>query len=520
MRLSRSYTSKAIIVTEHNATRLAPGTPRDDQIGRKATRGVAVTAGGFWAKTVIQTVATVVLARLLDPGDFGLIAMVMAIVGVADLIRDFGLTGAIIQAKEIGARLWSSLLWLSVALGVAFTIIVAALAPLIARLYSEDRLVVLTLAIAPTLLVNSVSMPLQAKLQRDLRFGELASIDVVAMVVGVAGAILSALAGWGVWSLVVLAGAGQVYRFVALWLAARPRFGSPRVDREVRGLVTTGGSIFGVQLLNYAVKNLDNVFIGQQLGAASLGQYSRAYALFLLPLQQLTGPLGRVALPVLSRLQDDGERYRRYIRTSLMIIGYLTIPTYAVAAAVSQPLVHVLLGPGWEEAAAIFALLAIAGVAQSLGNVLGWIYISLGRAHRQLVFYTCTRPLLIVGFLVGLWWNGTYGLALVYGATMLLLLVPAFAIAINGTFVTARDVSAPVARPVILAPLAFGAAWVGAHAWTLPNVAQLILGVAFGLGAMLLTVAIPAYRRDGRQIVAHIRRARRPETEPTTVEGA
>ncbi|UOE44331.1 lipopolysaccharide biosynthesis protein [Agromyces larvae] len=494
--------------------------PRREQLGHKASRGVAVTMGGLWSKTLIQMLSTVVLARLLDPADFGLVAMVMAIVGVADLVRDFGMTGAILQARALDARLWSSVLWFSVALGLVLTAIVAASAPLIAALFDEQRLVVLTLAIAPTLLVNGLAMPMQAKVQRDLRFGTLANVDVVSMAVGVAGSIAAAFAGWGVWSLVVLAGLGQVYRLVALWVAAKPRFGRPRIERRVLPLVTTGGSIFGVQLLNYAARNLDNVFIGQQLGPAALGQYTRAYALFLLPLQQLTGPLGRVALPVLSALQDDADRYRRYIRGAVLVIGYLSLPTYAVLAAVSDPLITVLLGPDWGHAAQIFSILAIAGVAQAIGNVQGWLYITLGRAHRQFAYYLVTRPIVIGGFLVGLWWAGVNGLALVYGLTTLALLVPGFWFAIRGTFVRGGDILRPVLRPALLTPFVFAASWATVQLLDLPEFVELVLGGVAGLVPLGLAIAVPAYRRDLAQIVAFVKKMRRPATAASTGEDA
>ena len=257
---------------------------------------------------------------------------------------------------------------------------------------------------------------MQARVQRDLRFGTLANIDVVSMLCGVGLGIGAALLGWGVWSLVVMSGAGQVYRLSPCgWRPARSS-DARTSSREVLPLVTTGGSLFGVQLLNYATKNLDNVVIGQQMGPAALGQYSRAYALYLLPMQQLNGTLGRVALPVLSKLQDDHERYRRYTRGALMIIGYLTIPVYAVAAAVSSPLVAILLGPGWEEAATLFSILAIAGIAQSIGSVLGWLYLTLGPRAPQLVcYFVITRPILIAGYFLGIWWAGVEGLALVFG---------------------------------------------------------------------------------------------------------
>lgn len=487
-------------------------TSAPDRLAHTSSRGVLVTMGGFGGKTLIQVGSTVVLARLLSPADFGLIAMVTAIVGIADLVRDFGLTGAIIQAKKLSERMWMSVMWLSVALGVVLTALIALSAPLIALLYDEQQLVVLTLAISPILLINGLSMPMQARVQRDLRFGTLANIDVVSMLCGVGLGIGAALLGWGVWSLVVMSAAGQLYRLIALWVASRPRFGRPYISKEVLPLVTTGGSIFGVQLLNYAAKNFDNVIIGQQLGAATLGQYSRAYALYLLPMQQLNGTLGRVALPVLSKLQDDGDRYRRYIRGALMIIGYLTIPVYAVAAAVSSPLIAILLGPGWEQAATLFSLLAIAGIAQSVGSVLGWLYITLGRAHRQLVYYLVTRPMVIGGYVFGIWWAGVEGLALVYGLLTMALLVPGFYFATVGTFVRIGDILRPIVRPVILAPLCFGAAY-GVQVLTegLPAIVQLSLGVAAGVVPLLACLAIPAYRRDLAQIIGFVKQVRKPK---------
>lgn len=481
-------------------------------LSHRASRGAAVTAGGLWIRTLLQLVSTMVLARLLEPADFGLVAMIMAIVGVADLIRDFGLTGAILQARDLTARQWSGLLWFSAALGAGLMIAVAACAPLIAALYGEDRLVVLTLAIAPTLLLNGIAMPMQAAVQRQLRFGTLAMIDIVSMAVGVVLSVVAALLGWGVWSLVVLAGAGQLYRLVALWVAARPRWGAPRIGRDIRPFVSTGGSIFGVQLLNYAARNLDNVIIGQQLGSAALGQYSRAYSLFLLPQQQLTAPLGRVALPVLSRLQDDADRYRRYVRGAFTVIGYLALTAYAIAAAVAHPLMTVLLGPGWDAAADIFALLAIAGVAQAVGNVQGWMYISLGRAHRQFVYYLVTRPLVIASFFVGIWWNGMNGLALLYGLVTVVLLVPGFAVAIRGTFVRGwTDVAAPLARPALVAACAFGAA---AGITTLtpgwPALLQVVAGGLGGLAVLAAASLVPPVRRDYRMMLDFVRQARRP----------
>ncbi|QAY69506.1 lipopolysaccharide biosynthesis protein [Xylanimonas protaetiae] len=492
----------------------APGTsaPRGG-LAHTASRGVALTMGGLWTRSLLQLGSTVVLARLLVPADFGLVAMVMAIVGVADLLRDFGMTGAIIQARDLDQRTWQGVLWFSAGLGLALSALVAAAAPLVASLYGEPRLVVLTLAIAPTLLLNGLAMPLQAGAQRSLRFGLLARIDVTSTAAGVLGAVAAALAGWGVWSLVVLAGLGQVTRLVELWVAVRPRFGRPHVDRDVLPLVGTGGSILGVQVLNYAARNLDNVIVGHQLGSAVLGQYSRAYSLFLLPLQQLTGPLGRVALPVLSALRDDADRFRRYVRSAMLVIGYAALPGYALLAGTARPLVAVALGPQWHLAATIFALLAIAGVAQAVGNVQGWLYIALGRAHRQLGYYAVTRPLVVAGFFAGIAWDGVQGLALVYGIVTCALLVPGFAYAIHGTFVTGADVVAPLVRPAVLVLPCFAAAFAVSRLVVAPDAVVLALALAAGVAVLGAALVLPGYRRDVARIVSFARQVRRPRQD-------
>jgi len=483
-----------------------PATARP--LSHHASRGAIITIGGQWSRTALQLVSTVVLARLLLPADFGLVAMVTAIIGVADLVREFGLSGAIVRLREVDAGLWAAIHRFSLALGIIAMILTAAVAPLLAALYGEPRLILLTIALAPIVLLNSIAMPLQARLQRELRFSAIAASDVISMAVGVAASVVAAALGAGVWSLVLLNGVAALYRMIAMVVAVRPGIRGAVPFRTLVPVLTTGSSIFGVQLLNYVARNLDNVIIGRALGAGVLGIYSRAYALLMLPISQLNGPLARVGLPVLSRLQDDPPAYRRYLRVSMLVIGYAALPVFAVAAALSGPLVAVVLGERWHAAAPIFALLAIAGVAQAIGNISGWLYVSLGRAHRQLVYFVVTKPLVILSFFLGIWWNGVQGLALLYGLVSCALLIPGFLLAIRGTFVTAGDVFLPVLRPALLAPIAAAAAWGAASLLTIPILA-LALGCLAAASVGALAMLIPAYRRDARRMIGVVARARR-----------
>lgn len=484
-------------------------------LAHKASRGILLTMGGLWGRALLQMISTVILARLLTPADFGLITMVGAVMGIAELVRDFGMTGAIIQAKDLSERVWRSLLWLSAFIGIGLSAVVALCAPLIAALYNEPRLVVVTLVMAPGVFFSGLVMPLQARATKELRFGTLASLDVSTMLLGVIVGIATAFLGWGYWALVAMAGAQFLVRFVVLWVIVKPKFGPPRIVRETWALVGTGGSIFGAELLGYAEKNLDNVIIGAQLGPAALGQYSRAYALFLLPLQQMNGPLGRVALPVLSTLRDDGERYRRYIRSAALVIGYLTLPTYAVAAGVAQPLVAMLLGPNWSVAATVFSLLAIAGFAQAIGRLRTWIYISLGHSHRQFMYDLVARPLIIAGYFFGIFWGGLYGLVITYGVLSLVLLVPGFAFAIRGTFVRGGDIVGPIVRPAILALIGFAASFALSRLVPTPiALLEVLVGCVGALVCVAPLFLIPGYRRDVRRLLEFVARMRKP-AKPT-----
>ena len=484
--------------------------PARPALAHHASRGTVLTFGGQWGRTALQLVSTLVLARLLTPADFGLVAMVTAIVGVAELVREFGLTGAIVREREIDESSWAALYRFSFGLALGIALLTAAAAPLIAALYGEPRLIGLTVALAPAVLFNGIAMPLQARLQRQLRFGQLALADVVSMAVGVAGAVTAATLGAGVWSLVLLTGLAALYRAVAMAVIVRPTLRGARRVRELLPLISTGGSIFGVQLLNYAARNLDNVIIGRWLGPTALGFYSRAYALLMMPISQLNGPLARVGVPVLGKLQDEPEAFRRYVRTAMLVLGYAALPTFALAAAVAGPLVEVLLGAGWAPVAPLFALLCLAGAAQALGNVSGWLYVALGRAHRQLVWFAATKPLVIASFPVGLWLGGLEGLALAYGVVSCALLVPGFAVATRGTFVTLSDSFAPVLRPALLCPFVFGAAALVVALVPGPAILTLPAGVAAGVLVAGAALLIPAYRADLSRLSTVIASARRP----------
>ncbi|MGM7698595.1 lipopolysaccharide biosynthesis protein [Microbacterium sp. A84] len=380
-------------------------------IGRQASRGATFTIGAQAARLLIQLAGIVILARLLSPTDYGYLTMVVAIIGVAELLRDFGLSFAAIQAKTLSNQQQSNLFFINTGIGAVATLVVAATSPLIAALYGEPRLVPIVLALSVTFLINGVTTQFRAKATRDLRLSALAVTETVAPFTGLIIAIFLALAGGGYWALVaqqiITALAtllGSIY--VAKWRPTRYRR-----NTEIRSLVAFGANIFVSQVVTYASRNIDSVIVGAFFGPAQLGIYNKAFQFLMLPLNQLNAPATRVAMPVLSRLQDDAPGFRRYLLTGQTMLLHLIMIVFAAAWLGADPFVTVILGDQWSGVTEIFRVLAIAGCFQAAGYATYWCFLALGLSGRLLAWSLTTRPIIIGAIVLGAAVGGVPGVA-------------------------------------------------------------------------------------------------------------
>lgn len=364
-------------------------------IGGTASRGGAVTLAAQMLRIAIYGVSVVVLARLLDPSDYGLLAMVVAIVGVGELLRDFGLSFAAIQASTLSKQERSNLFWVSSGAGLVLGVAVFALSWPIAVLYGEPRLVGIAQALSLTFVFNGVAAQYQASLTRSLEFRQLAMIDVLAPLVGLVAAIVAATAGWAYWALVAQQVCTQ-FTFLAGYLLLS-RWWPGRYARRVpmRRFFRFGGELFAGQLLGYVSRNIDALMIGARYGAAPLGYYNMAFQLMSLPLNQLSAPSTRVALPVLSRVQDDLGRFSHLLLTGQTILVNVVVFVLALAAALAEPLIRFFLGTQWLPSVGLLQILAIGGIAQTVSYATYWAYLSLGLTNVNLRYALVTRPILV-----------------------------------------------------------------------------------------------------------------------------
>ena len=385
-------------------------TGRGASLGDRAARGTGITLIVQGSRTVLQFGSMVVLARLLVPEDFGLVAMVTAVIGIAQLVRDFGLSVAAIQSTTLSTEERDNLFWANTGIGLACTVVVIACTPLIVGIYDEPRLTPVVLSLASVFAVSGFITQYKASLARDMRFKAIGLTDVVAQVLSTGVAIALAALGFGLWALVAQQVTNAVSTAVLSVVLARwwPRL--PHRGTSIRRFLRFGAGVFGTQGISYVASNVDNVAIGAVWGATPLGLYSRGYQLMMMPLSQINAPMTQVALPVLSRVQEDDDVFSSYLQKSQLVACYVTATLFAVAVGLAEPVVLVLFGPVWVGVIPIFAVLAVGGVFRSVAQIAYWAYLARGKSGALFRQRMVTGSLTIAMVLGGLPW-GPVGVA-------------------------------------------------------------------------------------------------------------
>ena len=252
-----------------------------------------------------------VLARLLVPQDFGLVAMVTTVVGFLRIFQNAGLATATVQRQEITHAQVSNLFWVNVAVGGVISLLVAVSAPAIAWFYHEPRLVAITLVLSITFVLASSAVQHIALLSRQMRFRVIAVIDIVSLLGGYLTGIGMALWKYGYWALVGAAVAQATIKLVLTWSISRWRPGLPSRNTQTWHLLSFGANITAGGLMCLLARSADNLLIGRFFGAAAVGLYTRGSILLLRPLDQLMISIYAVLIPALSRIQGQHDRYRR-----------------------------------------------------------------------------------------------------------------------------------------------------------------------------------------------------------------
>lgn len=379
-------------------------------LGSTAARGALVMLTGQGMRVLLQFASIVILARLLTPHDYGLIAIVVMIIGVGEIFRDFGLSSAAVRAPELTRDQSTNLFWINSGIGLVLGAALFAMAGPLAAAFGQQEVLGIARAMAIIFMLNGLTTQFRALLVRALRFRWLASVDVLAAAIALGIAIIGALLGWGYWALV----AQQITQALALLagavLGARVLPGLPRRDVSVRSFVRFGGNLVLSQVVNYATNNVDTAVVGFAHGATSLGLYNRAYQLVVTPLSQVQAPVTSVALPVLSKIQEDQKRFSAYLVRGQLALGYPISLGLGLVAVAAEPITELVLGEQWLAAVPLLQLFAIACVARNLAFVGYWVYVVRGLSGSLFRYSLVTGAIRVLCVVVGAQW-GVIGVA-------------------------------------------------------------------------------------------------------------
>lgn len=380
----------------------------------KAARGGLVMLSGQVAKVTLQFVNLILLARLLQPEDFGLVAMVIAIYGVCDILLDFGLSTASIQVETITKGQISNLFWINVLIGLVLSIVAYASADFLANFYNHPELIKIAELISIIFIFNGISAQYKAQLNRTLQFSKLALTDTVAMFVSVCVGIYFAYKGHSYWAIVYqqITQAGIQMIFYALFGGWLPSL--PSKNDSIKNFFHFGLGLAGSQLLGYFSRNIPSILIGYQLGATKLGLFDRANKLLMLPLNQLNAPSSTVAVPILSRLQvEDQEKYNKFLLFGQNIIVHIVVFSLSMACCQTDQLVELVLGKQWIEMVPVFKALSFAGIFLVLSYASYWVFLTKGLTSSLFKLGLVGRPILILITSLGLA-GGVIGVAIAY----------------------------------------------------------------------------------------------------------
>jgi O-antigen/teichoic acid export membrane protein len=462
----------------------------------RSVRGGMQTLTSQGTQFAIQTVATVVLARLLTPADFGLVAMVSTLTGLGQAFADLGLSEATIQRKEISHDQVSALFWINVAIGLGLMLITAALAPAFARFYRDPRLTNITLVVSLTFLVGGLRVQPDAILRRQMRFFALAIRDIASWAIAVPVAITIAWRGGSYWALVALPLTLNSIQMLVSWVLVKWRPSLPRRDAEVGSMISFGGKVAASYLVITLNRSADNVLVGKYLGAGPLGLYSKAYNLLMLPVRQLSVPVASVTVPAFSRIQGDRVRFARFYLRSVNLMMWISAPIFAYLVVAAEPVIVLVLGNQWRAAAPVFQILVISALGQLLLDSTLTLFISRGQSDRLLKILLIIFPVIIGSYLIGLPF-GIKGVAL-SGSIVLVGILPwLLKFTFRGTDLTLPQLGRALLYPVSLALVAALVARIALHSLGPEQVISQLLIVAFCFAVSYsVSALIPAVRAE------------------------
>lgn len=372
---------------------------------KKAAKGVFWSIIHTYGRAAVSTVTFIILARLLPPEAFGLVALAAIFTAFIEIFIDSGFSAAIVQRPNLEQEHLDTAFWTSVIAGIVFTIVGVALSGVIASFYNEPELAPILIWLSFSFVLIALSSTQLAILQRRLAFKNLAARSLIATVVGGIVGVGMAILGFGVWSLVGQELARSLAAVIVLWRASRWR---PRLDfslKHFKDLIGFGVSMVGNKTLLFFNRRTDDFLIGYFLGPTMLGYYTIGYRLLLVVIRLVTGITNAVAFPTFSRIQHQPERMRRAFYKVTHYTSLLAIPAFIGMALLAPDLVQAFFGEQWAPSIPVMQILALIGILQSLQFFNGSLMKAAGKPSWYFGTMFLTSVCTVIGFLIAVRWG-------------------------------------------------------------------------------------------------------------------
>jgi O-antigen/teichoic acid export membrane protein len=367
---------------------------------KKAVRSAGINFAAQIIGLISYIVGVIVLARLLTPRDYGLVAMVTAF---SQWLMNFGMNGFpeyIIQKQNISNQEINSIFWSYLFIAIFLSISFMLFGLYLVHFYAEPELAKIAVVLSSGYILYAIPTIQYALLKREMKFNGIAAVGLISGIMSVILSIVAAIAGMGYWAVVTRQLTGALVASVAVWFLSPWRPNCPRYIKDALPSIKYAVKVYCNFSLDYVARNIDNVLLGKFCGSEILGVYDRAYHLSSMPAGQVLAPLNGVALSMLSRLRDDRIKYIScYIKVVSMVsfVGALVALIFTLTA---QDLVVLLLGSKWNEVGKVAMAFGPGIAAMFVYGTHSWLHLSLGTPGRWLRWNIFASILSIAAFII------------------------------------------------------------------------------------------------------------------------
>lgn len=426
---------------------------------------------------VVRILFIAILSRFIVPEEFGIYTMALVFISFFEIIATGGFSQAAVQNEDIDDAKLAYLFLCNLIFACSIALICVFLSRYVSLFYSDERIGMVIIALIPGFLFNSISAVPTSILQRQMRFVQIAFIDVLSSLLSAILGIVMAVLGYGYWSLVAAAVALPTINSAGAWVLSGwfPRFSGRATG--IFPMVKMGLTVVLNNAVIYLAYNAEKILLGRFWGAQFLGLYARASQLNTLPGNLLNQAIGPIAFAALSRLQSDQRRLKIYYLNFYYLMNAVTIPLSFFVFLFSSEIIATVLGANWSGASLPLQFLAPSIMILGMMNPTVWLLFALGYQKRSLVIAIVIAPLCIAAYFLGLPY-GPQGVAIAYTCTMALWLVPHLLWCFHGTPVTFKDALSAVAPSFLAAIVSASAAFVATRYLAPSTLPVIRLGIA------------------------------------------